>query len=120
MTISEYRDKCKAFIGRIPRDVLIVTVLILASLFSFGLGFLAGEDAAKTVQFSLIESHLDTVSPKVSATEGALVGSKNGTKYYLPHCSGASRISDANKVWFDSADAAQEAGYSPAANCPGL
>jgi hypothetical protein len=51
---------------------------------------------------------------------GRVVASKNGTKYYLPDCAGASRISDANKVWFVSADVAVKAGYELAANCKGL
>ena len=47
MSIAEVREKCKAFIGKIPRDVLIIAVLILASSASFGFGYLAGIDAEK-------------------------------------------------------------------------
>jgi len=48
------------------------------------------------------------------------IGSKNGTKYHLPWCSGALRIKEENKVWFASKAEAEEAGYSPAANCKGI
>ena len=48
------------------------------------------------------------------------VAAKTGTKYYFPWCSGASRISEANKVWFDSYEAAQKTGLTAAANCPNL
>jgi hypothetical protein len=48
------------------------------------------------------------------------VGSKNGTKYHLPWCSGALRIKEENKVWFASKSDAEAAGYSPAANCKGI
>ncbi len=58
--------------------------------------------------------------PAVSATPGAVVGSKNSDKYHLPWCSGAKRISEANKVWFASVEEARAAGYVPASNCPGL
>ena len=51
---------------------------------------------------------------------GKYVASKNGTKYYLPNCSGAKRISETNKVWFATAAVAVAEGYTPAANCPGL
>ena len=51
---------------------------------------------------------------------GQLVGSKNGTKYHYPWCSGAERIKEENKIWFQSAEEAKRAGYTPAANCPGL
>lgn len=49
-----------------------------------------------------------------------LVGSKNGNKYHFPWCSGASRISEANKVYFKSPEEAKAKGYTPASNCPGL
>jgi len=58
--------------------------------------------------------------PATGSAEGAYVASKNGTKYYLPSCSGAKRIKDENKVWFATAAAAAAAGYEPAANCGGL
>ena len=51
---------------------------------------------------------------------GAYVASKNGSKYYLVSCSGATRIKPENKVYFGSAAEAKAAGYEPAANCPGL
>lgn len=111
MTISEARDKCKTFIAKVPRDTLILSILVLSSSLSFGLGYLAGLDAKMQTN--------DVLTQEVS-TSGQVVASKSGTKYYLPECSGAERISDANKVWFTSAEAAKGAGYSPATNCEGL
>lgn len=51
---------------------------------------------------------------------GQVVASKSGTKYHFPWCSGAKTISEKNKIWFDSPEAARVAGYTPAANCKGL
>ena len=51
---------------------------------------------------------------------GQLVASKTGAKYHFPWCSGAQRISETNKVWFDSVEEARKAGYTPASNCKGL
>lgn len=51
---------------------------------------------------------------------GLLVGSKNSTKYHFPWCSGALRITEANKVYFNSREEARNKGYTPASNCPGL
>ena len=112
MTIAEAREKCKSLVAKVPRDALILAVLVLASSLSFGLGYLAGLDAGRTRDVLL------GVSP-VAATSavGQVVASKSGTKYYLPSCAGADRISDANKVWFVSASAASAAGYTPASNC---
>jgi len=48
------------------------------------------------------------------------VASKNGTKYYLPECSGAKRIKEYNKIYFSSREEAEKAGYEPAVSCPAL
>lgn len=89
-----------------------MAIIFLASSASFGLGLLAGLDAGQGRGVTQEEE----LSP-VASTTGQIVASKNGTKYYLPHCAGAERISDANKVWFASIAAAAKAGYAPAANC---
>ncbi len=129
MTIAEARDKCKGAVAKVPRDIWILAVLIGASLASFGLGYLAGQDAGGVGQGSpliLEESPLTSLPANAltnatsSPQAGQVVASKNGTKYYLPSCAGASRISDANKVRFASAAVATSAGYTPAANCKGL
>lgn len=111
MTIAEARDKCKSFVAMVPRDVFILAILVLASLLSFGLGYLAGLDAA---------TPSDALNAQTASAEERVVASKSGTKYYLPTCSGAERISEDNKVWFISASAASAAGYTPAANCIGI
>ena len=118
MNIAEVREKCKTLVSKIPRDALIISVLVIASSASFGLGYLAGLDAAGQGNDAIFkeESSLTTTT----AAEGKIVASKNGTKYYLPSCASADRISEANKIWFVSAAAAAAAGYTPAANCKGL
>jgi hypothetical protein len=112
MTISDTRKKCKNLLAQAPRDVLIIFILILASLASFGLGYLAGLERGGqgSRESSLV----------VPPSGGEILASKNGTKYYLPECAGADKISEANKVWFVSTSAARAAGYTPAANCEGL
>lgn len=114
MTIADTREKCKKYLAGLPHDVLIITILILACLASFGLGYLAGRDVGQGSDVSRM------ASPSVSSTTGQFVASRNGSKYYLSSCAGVERISDANKIWFESAVAARAQGYSPAANCNGL
>ena len=75
MTIAEARDKCKNLAAKVPRDAIIITVLILASSMSFGLGYLAGLDAGKGSESPIVTADLTT---------GQYVASKSGTKYYLP------------------------------------
>jgi len=115
MTLSEAREKCKMLVAKVPRDALIIAILILASSASFGLGYLAApvpDAPMPTLTGALCQS--------AGGTAGKFVASKSGTKYYLPSCAGADKISEANKIWFASAAAAQAAGYAPAANCGGL
>jgi hypothetical protein len=115
MSIAETRDKCKAVVAKIPRDTLILSVLVLASTLCFGFGYLTGLDAG-----TADSSWPATTFFAATSTEGAVVASKSGMKYYLPSCAGVNRISDENKVWFPSKEAAETLGYSPASNCDGL
>lgn len=129
MTIAETSEKCKAVLARIPRDVLVLGVLLLVSSLSFALGLLTGLEIGQGDGRSLSEFPTVTdfsITTPTPAGVGApteasgFVASKSGTKYYLPECSGADRISSANKIFFASASAAVAAGYAPAANCKGL
>ncbi len=124
MTIAEVREKCKSVVARIPRDMLILSVLVLTSLLSFGLGYLAGRDSGQGSTVTLEKFPFANVPTSGVAGArmgtGQIVASKNGTKYYLPGCTGADRISETNKIWFTSVVAAVAAGYGPAANCKGI
>lgn len=111
--------KCKAAFEKIPRDALILAVLVLASSASFGLGFLAGRETPMG-QGTDVVIDIPPQDTSVADSVGAVVASKNGTKYYLPTCSGASRISAANKISFASVAEARAKGYQPASGCPGL
>jgi hypothetical protein len=121
MTIAEAREKCKGLLARIPRDVLVIGILVLSSSASFGLGFLAGQGSGSGgAAPSSAEPSLTSLPEAAPDAAGQVVASKNGTKYYLPECAGADRIAPANKVWFASPAAALAAGYAPAVNCKGL
>ena len=122
MTIAEAREKCKVSIAKIPRDMLIIAVLVLSSSASFGLGFLAGRDTGQGSQMTLQELPLTAPlsTESVVQTGQQVVASKNGTKYYFPGCTGADRISEANKITFISSAAAMAAGYTLAVNCKEL
>ncbi len=142
MTIAELGAKGNAALGRLPKDFLVVLILVLASSASFGLGVLAGREAGGPGQgsgFSITEVPLSgntdlaaaasaaadqgqaiSPAPATIPAGGQVVASKNGTKYYLPWCGGVKAIKEENKVWFASAEEAKAKGYTPAANCKGL
>ncbi|MHB8651805.1 MAG: hypothetical protein ACYC8S_01585 [Minisyncoccota bacterium] len=73
-----------------------------------------------TTSSALINQQVKTMSAIDPSRPGAVVASKTGTKYHLPGCAGAQKISETNKVWFASRADAEIAGYTPAANCKGL
>ena len=103
--------------------------LILGALLFFGLGRLSALQKDYT-PVSIIRGQMTaqiasiTEEPVVSPTpdrgeSSEVIGSKNGTKYYLPWCGALSRIKPENRVVFASAALAREKGYTPAANCKG-
>ncbi|MGE5540955.1 MAG: hypothetical protein ACM3TU_01575 [Bacillota bacterium] len=145
MTIAELRERSNQALSGIPKDVLVLLVVLLASTASFGLGVLAGREAGQGDRGIWIEDATTTASlpaavasapavaeataPKipvvpagttVTPTTGKYVASKNGTKYYLPSCSSANRIKPENRVWFATVEDAEASGRTPASNCPGL
>ncbi len=126
----------------IPRDGIIVLLLIMTAFAGFGLGFLAGASNPSSVKSIQIESKAPSskdemnirknreviVKQKASVIKTTnthtirnerVVGSKNGSRYYLSSCSGAKRIHKENEVWFSSAALAQANGYTPAVRCFG-
>ncbi|MEK7178660.1 MAG: hypothetical protein AAB727_00195 [Patescibacteria group bacterium] len=114
--------------------VVIVLVVVLVGLGGFGLGRLSKLKEAKVpvrIEYprnGMLESAVNGDGAAVSLSdnrailesEGTVVGSKNGTKYHYPWCSGAQRIKEENKIWFSSEEEARKAGYAPAGNCKGL
>ena len=112
MTIANVREKCKTALARVPRDLLLLAILLLASSASFGLGFLAGQEGSGAEPISITQA-----PPATSSSTALFVASKNSTKYYPIGCAGAGRIAEANKVYFDSAAEAEAFGYQRASGC---
>lgn len=106
----------------------ISTLLILVAIASFGLGrqsvsqktpennaAIRQEPPAKALPVSKTPK-----APAAAENDTYYVASKNGSVYHLPYCSGAKRISEANRVVYKTREEAEAAGLRPAANCPGL
>jgi hypothetical protein len=145
MTITELTGGGKRAIDRIPRTWLFIGIVILSSSASFGLGMLEGRQGSD--ENALTISELATTTPPESVTTmapkpavyatspqpaaaaaapttlpagGQFVASKNGTKYYFPWCGTVKNIKEENKIWFQTREEAEAAGYEPASNCKGL
>ena len=122
--------------------VYIAVLLFVVGVVSFGLGRMSVVEVANQdnnpskIQLMASSSILvpqpsPLITPPVASQGAAVivapvtlggpyVGSKSGTKYYLETCSGVKRIKEVNKIYFSSVQDARAAGYTPAANCPGL
>jgi len=115
MNITESVGKFK---GLLSPDLFILLVLILSSSISFTFGYLAGKDGLKQEVF--VDTSAAVYSAEVGEGEKNFVASISGTKYHLPTCSSARTIKEENKVWFNTKEDAELAGYGPAGNCKGL
>lgn len=126
-------ERIKAFLS--DDTIFFALLIILVGVVSFGLGrasvvpsvssqpagiIFSDKSADSSIKTeSAVDPEVDDGAPAVAA-EAQYVASKNGSKYHFPWCSGAKQMKEENKVWFDSVEAAKAAGYTPAANCPGL
>lgn len=126
----------KDFIHAHYPALFAILVLVVIGL-SFALGYGQGRKASSSsgIVFSCANTVLepqkitpqvlgvqaaDSSKKEVSSTEpssttekgGAYMGSKNGTKYYTPGCSGTKRIKPENYIWFQSVEDATLQGYT--------
>ncbi|MBC8464856.1 MAG: hypothetical protein H8D63_00570 [Parcubacteria group bacterium] len=128
-------EKARALLGH--REIVLSILIILIGVVSFELGYLSRNDSVSSLRVlppltresndtSASTAQKNSYVPQtaavgaVGAVSGSYVASKNGSKYHYPWCSGAKRIKDENKIWFDTVEQARAADYTPAANCPGL
>lgn len=131
------REKLKSFLAD---DLSFYgSLIVLVAIISFGLG------RASNGQFhTKIEPNIDIISQlqpiprddtdpvpasgsvlkptpvNVLGSEEKVVASRSGTRYHLPTCPGAKQIKPENLITFPNPAAAVAAGYTKAANCPGL
>lgn len=137
--ITDSHLKIKLLFQEQKRLVIVLCLgIVFMGLTSFYLGILLGMHMEKDTQGVVVEypPYLEPISMKIgdtstntapsqlstgsTANQGIYVASKSGTRYYLPTCSGVSRIKEENKIWFQTKEQAEARGLLPAANCPGL
>ncbi|MFQ5541025.1 MAG: hypothetical protein ACE5F4_02165 [Candidatus Paceibacteria bacterium] len=137
--IQKILQRIKGLAQAARRDIFIIAVIAMVALASFGLGrlsvFYGKRDEFSIVTPSQVEDEPGLVKgvssgagekegviskPPLPAPGGAYVASKSGTKYHFPWCSGAQRILNKNRIWFQTRADAEAAGFEPAANCKGL
>jgi len=98
--------------------LVVPAIIVLVGLTSFGLGRLSALEEQKGGL--IIRESQGAAVAEASQGPHNFVASRNGTRYYIPTCSGAQRIKEENKIWFASEAEARASGYTPASGCPGL
>ena len=124
MNIQDFRQKINSLVA--DDAVFMALLIVLVGLASFGLGRQSvGLNVAQNspnvqAAAAVAADPVNSISDSGEVESVTYVGSKNSNKYHLPFCSGAKRISEENLVTFTSKEEARAAGYTPAANCPGI
>lgn len=126
--LREYTQKITSAMEK-SDDLVIILIIVLVGFAGFGLGRLSGSpEKSEGVHIEYLErggvgnvsATVESVRKAPIVLSGAVVVSKNSTKYHYPWCSGAQRIKEENKIWFNTIEEARASGYTPAANCKGL
>jgi len=124
MSIGHIQEKIKEMLRFCEkRDIYTPFIIILVAVSSFSLGKTYHNVLSEPpVILSAVDMPKRTISIPVSGENetGRYVASKTGKKYHLLSCASAKSISEANRIWFDTKEAAEKAGYTPASNCKGI
>lgn len=124
-------EKIKHFIESDKgKDIMIVIILILVGLASFGLGRLSKNTQKEGIKIEYRDQEGNILKgvestkliPKVnniaSTVDGkAFFASNRGTKYYPLGCNAGKNIKMENRIYFNSAEEAEKSGYSISTSC---
>jgi hypothetical protein len=112
------------------KDILVIIIIVLVGLGSFELGRLSKENTNPGIKVeydsqeaSVINTEPINENPSIaqksqtSTTSKNFFASKTGSKYYSVSCSGGKTIKEENRVYFDTAEEAEKAGYELSSSC---
>jgi hypothetical protein len=119
MSLEQIKEKIKPFF---KFNHLFLNLLILILFVTLGIGlFLMYKGVEKaeapTIEKGVFTPEFRILDPKIGDMAGKIVASSGGSVYYYPHCGGLARIKPENRLYFDSAEEAENAGFSLAKNC---
>lgn len=110
------------------KDILVVIIIILVGLGSFGLGRLSKNTQNPGIKIeypnqeaNIIDSIAQNSNNAAEIPEKLILGnffaSNRGTKYYSISCSAGKTIKEENRVYFATSTEAQNAGYELSSAC---
>lgn len=113
-------DQIKIWFTTHEKEIFVGLLVVLASTLSYGLGRLTKlEENRPPITITPVSSStFETIKiiDEVSS-DTRIVASQKGTKYYFPWCGSSKSIKVENRRYFNSALAAEAAGYTRAGNC---
>lgn len=105
------------------KDILTVIIIILVGLSSFGLGRLSKSNTSSGIKIEYGEelnnqgaNVISTVSEAKTAS-GSYFASNRGSKYYPISCSAGKDIKMENRIYFNTKEEAEGAGYALSSSC---
>ena len=123
-------NKIKSFLeSEKGKDILIVIIVILVGLGSFELGRLSNggksggikieypREAEKQENGAILGAEYNAQAASAVSTGKNFFASTRGTKYYPAGCSAGASLKEENKVWFDTREEAEAAGYELSGSC---
>ncbi len=113
------------------KDILIALVVILVGVGSFELGRLSRAGDSPGIKIEYPPEVLNQPANAVSATNPSSVlqkteiptvgkkffASNRGKKYYPVGCSAGASLKEENKIWFNTREEAEAAGYELSSSC---
>lgn len=116
------------------KDILTVAIVILVGISSFYLGRLSKEDStnglkieyggqeASVIGSKEVKNSPISLNPSISErinnnSQGSYFASNRGKKYYPNGCSAGKSIKQENRIYFNTVDEAEKAGYTLASSC---
>lgn len=129
-SIYHFKNKIKGLQTGNRNLILHILVIILVSVGSFFLGRMSnsklsnekayivngGEEGSQKVTLYPKSSKITSLDSSTQV-ENKYVASKNGKLYYRVGCGSSSRIKEENKVFFDSTQSAEQAGFQASESC---
>ncbi len=115
-------QKIKQFIeSEQGKDILVVAIVILVGLASFGLGRLSKEGSSGLkVEYAGQSANAIYAGENLGRADtnsGKFFASSRGSKYYGENCKAGQSIKKENRVYFNTREEAENAGYELSSSC---
>jgi len=106
------------------KDIMIVFIVVLVGLSSFGLGRLSKNEVNTGLKIEYTDQQaniINTIYSKVPIVSNSIgksfFASSRGVKYYSIGCSAGKTIKQENRIYFFTNEEAEKAGYELSSSC---